>query len=490
MKVYFPDTNFFFECRKASDLPWHELENVPAQQVSDVRLLVPSAVVTEIERHKSKGNSRTAKRARDASALLRRALESPDRQVELRAANPRVILELPRVVRTDFSSFPNLDPAKADHQIAVEYAAFLKDEPTLTALSDDTLLILAMRSLGFNPVLIPKGWRLEPEKDERDDKIDKLQEELRAHKQTSPEVTIAFHSADWQDLTAFNAEITQFQPSSTDVEAIMAEVTARYPIEQDFRAEPPPKALDSILLASVLGDTWRAPKPEDIEAYRSNYNQWLEEVRDKLPEIATQLGEIRRQVEFEVVVSNAGFVNATDARLTLTGFDGIRLLNSLDEDELEKRGEVFTLPSPPQAPRGRYMDFFHGFGQQSGGFGLGFPSILDSSALRRIGPRDPNKFYFVGGAPDEPTNELELECKALPHQVEPYSLMFRAVMPEDKLGPQPRLRARLQASNLKKPIERYLPVSLTVTRTSFAVAFADLDRKLGGLIGRRRHPAQ
>jgi hypothetical protein len=28
MKIYYPDTNFFFECRKGSDLPWHELEGV------------------------------------------------------------------------------------------------------------------------------------------------------------------------------------------------------------------------------------------------------------------------------------------------------------------------------------------------------------------------------------------------------------------------------------------------------------------------------
>jgi rRNA-processing protein FCF1 len=76
MKVYFPDTNFFFDCRRAGDLPWHELEGVKGGQASDVRLIVPSAVVTEIERHKAKGNSRAAKRARDASALLRGALEA------------------------------------------------------------------------------------------------------------------------------------------------------------------------------------------------------------------------------------------------------------------------------------------------------------------------------------------------------------------------------------------------------------------------------
>jgi hypothetical protein len=166
MKVYFPDTNFFFECRQAADLLWHELERTKPDQAPDIRLIVPSTVIDEIERHKAKGNSRTAKRARKASALLRKALTSPGHITERRPASPRVSLELPRVLRIDFSRFPNLDPLRPDHRIAAEYAELLKIEPDLVLLTDDTLLTLAVRSLGFEPVLIPANWKLAPEMDE------------------------------------------------------------------------------------------------------------------------------------------------------------------------------------------------------------------------------------------------------------------------------------------------------------------------------------
>jgi PIN domain len=121
MKVYFPDTNFFFECRKASELPWHELDGTKSSQNADIRLIVPPTVITEIERHKAKGNSRTTRRARDASASFRKALGSNER-TELRSANPRVLLELPPIIRVDFSQFPNLDPDRPDHRMAAEYA--------------------------------------------------------------------------------------------------------------------------------------------------------------------------------------------------------------------------------------------------------------------------------------------------------------------------------------------------------------------------------
>ena len=113
MQLYFADTNFFLECRKASDLAWHELDGSQSGQGPEIRLIVPSTVITEIERHKQKGNSRTAKRAREASAVLREALTSSDHTTELRSANPRVMLSLPPVVKVDFFQFPNLASSAA-----------------------------------------------------------------------------------------------------------------------------------------------------------------------------------------------------------------------------------------------------------------------------------------------------------------------------------------------------------------------------------------
>jgi hypothetical protein len=43
---------------------------------------------------------------------------------------------------------------------------------------------------------------------------------------------------------------------------------------------------------------------------------------------------------------------------------------------------------------------------------------------------------------------------------DPYTLGFRAIIPNKGTGNQPRLRVRLQASILKKPIQLFIPFSI------------------------------
>jgi predicted ribonuclease YlaK len=151
-KTYFVDTNFFEECGVPHQLPWSDLVG----PVDHVHLIVPSTVIGEIDKHK-KGNGRTARRARDASALFRRALQArPDHTIEINPSNPRITLALPAVVRIDYEQYPHLDRARPDHQIAAEAASLAAAIPGGTLLSNDTNLVLAGRSIGLEPVLIPE----------------------------------------------------------------------------------------------------------------------------------------------------------------------------------------------------------------------------------------------------------------------------------------------------------------------------------------------
>lgn len=468
MRVFFPDTNFFFECRKASDLPWHELSNT--QPDEDIRLIVPSAVVTEIERHKTKGNSRTAKRARDASALLRKALESANHSIELRIEKPRITLELPAVVKVDVSVFPNLDPARADHQIAAEYAARLMDIPDLALLSDDTLLVLTARSLGFDPILIPESWKLAPEKDGRDDEIDKLRDELRIFRQTSPDVSVSVQNSHCDEIAAIKMEIEKFEPSEEDFDRALAAVQARFPMEHN--SQPAAASVAPLVQLIQIMRGWRLPTADEIETYKTqDYPRWLVSVRKKLPAIATLLTDISHEIPCMVLISNTGFVNATDVRLTITGFDGIMLRGDIDEHEEKERSETLSLPAPPQPPRARYMDYSSLF---AGDFGNALSSPFDHIP-DLIKPRDPNSFYYVENRSGWPSEQLEVACAALPHQIDPYRIGFRVVATKDEMGNAARLRVKVRASNLKRPIERFIPVSATVRPGNFLQA---LDQEI------------
>jgi hypothetical protein len=476
MTVYFPDTNFFLECRKASDLPWDELTSATHGTTPEIRLIVPSTVITEIERHKAKGNSRTAKRARETSAVLRKALNSPGHITDLRAANPRVILELPPVVKVDFSQLPDLDPTRPDHRIAAEYVEVLKAQPELAVLTDDTLLALAVRSLGFEPVLIPDSWKLAPEKDERDDQIDRLKDELRTYKQKSPDLAIAIIHAGG-DAAIIDATIDVFDPSDDEIQEALACAQKRFPMEEDFHSTPPNDASSIAGRLMTFGQIWQAPRADEIEDYKSErYPKWVASVRNKLTSLAARLNEISQEIPFFVRISNTGFANASDVRLTITAYDGILLLDSLSEKAKANREQALSLPMPPEPPCGKYASAFSPV----------FGALMSSNGLRDIiqppyslPPRDSNDFYYVGGAPRSPTEEIELTCEAFPHQSDPYNLSFRAVIPNTDLGTQPRLRIRLRASNQSKPIEKFVPVQTTFVRGDFPRRASDIARETG-----------
>ncbi len=461
MRVLFVDTNLFLEFRRASDLPWHELDNAAPGRGPEIRLIVPSTVINEIERHKTNGNSRKAKRARDTSTALRQALISPGHVTELRSANPRVVLELPPVVRLDFSQFPNLDPLRPDHRIAAEYAEVLKAEPALAVLSDDTLSILAVRSLGFEPILIPESWRLAPENDERDDEIRRLKEEIRTYKHASPQLSITIVGSDQVAAKIINATVPLFEMSRNDVEQAVAEIRARFPMETKFQVDPPNGA--QMARGSYL-ERWVAPLSDKIEAYKANaYPKWIRAVEKALPALASRLNALSCQVQFAVLVSNSGFANAADVRLTITAYDGITLLDSVSEWEMERRINLMRLPAPPEAPRGRFVSIVPTFGAIER---LDIGSLVGN--YTGLPPaRDPNGFFYVDSRPQHPVNELELTCAAFPHQGEPRNLGFRIVIPDSDIGEKPRLRVRLQASNVPKPVEEYLAINAKFERGDF-----------------------
>ena len=459
MKDLFPDTNSFLEFRKAVDLPWHELDNAAPGQGRDIRLIIPSTVITEIERHKTKGNSRTAKRARDVSATLRKALVSHGHVTELRASGPRIVLELPPVVNIDFSQFPNLDPTRPDHRIAAEYAEVLKQRPGLIVVTDDTLLTLAVRSLGFEPILIPESWRLEPEKDERDDEIDRLRDENKSLKQSRPRISITAFHLDDNPINSLVAKTEVFDPSEQEVEQAMTLIQRRFPIATDFGSSPP-------VSRGYFGEAWRAPKAGEIDDYKNRgYPRWRDSVRKALPILAERLNALSHEVPFSIRLSNDGFVNATDLRLTITGFDGIMVQDALSDRDKTEREKSLLLPSAPAPPRGGYISVVPAYAQI---VPPDMPSIVrDYMRPLAAPPRDPNGFYFVDGRPKTPVAEIEMTCEAFPHQSDPYELAFRAVILREEVGQQPRLRIRARARNLPKPIEKYVSVAIEVERGDF-----------------------
>jgi hypothetical protein len=186
--------------------------------------------------------------------------------------------------------------------------------------------------------------------------------------------------------------------------------------------------------------------------------------REALPRLAMRFNEISSEIPFAVSISNAGFVNASNVRLIITSYDGVTLLDGLKEEEAARNAKL-RLISPPPPPRGGYVTT-----------GMATPFRPPHGIFPIFGPpdRNPTRFYFASPRPMAPVEKLELTCETFPHQGDPYMLGFRAVLLGDPLGNQPRLRVRLEASNLKQPIEIFMPVSATFERGDFSQLVREL----------------
>jgi hypothetical protein len=384
------------------------------------------------------------------------ALESANHQTAVESSNQKVILCLPPLVKLDFGLFPDLDPAKPDHQIVVEYAALIQAEPRLKVLTDDTLLAWTLKSVGFDHQLIPASWKLQPEKDERDDKIDSLQAELKSYKNNTPVLALRTLDREGAEASAFVEVITVFDRSSAEINEAANYVRQRSPMITAFGR---PRGTSSIPWL----EPWQPPSESDVREYiHVKYPTWSDSLPDELSKLVPKLNEITHEITFTAEITNSGFVNATGVRLTLSSFDGFTLLPELDETSRKDRAASIAISEAPSPPQGRSITDM-----------VNFASLRFSDELPRpadyLRPRDidPNSFYYSSSRPRKASSELELNCPAFPHKGDPYPLAFRLVVPDAEPSRKSRLKIRLEASNLREPLERYIGISVTFKRMDF-----------------------
>lgn len=181
------DTNLLIEFIALDRLPWKTL--APAAEL--VRVIVPTKVGEEMDRHKSK-SGRLRRRAIEFSQLARRMEDSADGIVVLREAEPRVTVEfgpLFRKSQLDADRFELEDP---DNRIVAEVFAISQQIPNIILLADDSKPIRLARQAGIKYVRPLMEWRRQEVPDERDVEIEELKREIGA----APVLTLGFSEAE------------------------------------------------------------------------------------------------------------------------------------------------------------------------------------------------------------------------------------------------------------------------------------------------------
>jgi rRNA-processing protein FCF1 len=480
--IYFPDTNFFLEFRKANELPWKELL---ADCPDTIELLIPSAVVTELDNHKRKGDGRKQRRAREVSAEIRKADLDPTGRHAVREKNPRILQGSPPVLTIDYSQWPVLDRTNPDHQIVAQVATYIADVGPACILTDDTNLAQIARAVRVPVLYLPESWELPSEPDAQAKKISKLEAEVQQLKNARPEVDIQFLNSEQDSfVTDLSVPLKDYGRTEGVVDRVVAKIEAMYPMETKFpqtqeESKPSSKFTGGpIDLASLkgFGMPWIPASETDIKEYQeTDYPRWLSQVRERAKQLAIKRSVEARTYAFTYAISNNGLVNAEMVQLHAQAFDGMLLSRGPDDDE-DDGDEDVPLPRPPTPPKGRVgivgsyaLDRVQRmFGSQVHASPLGLDrSLVPPSPV----PRNPNAFYYQDRTHIGHHEELRLTCEALPHQVDPYTFTQQFFVPLGKAVATSRIKIQLHARNLLRPVEKY--VSLKIEESS-----ADLEAEI------------
>ncbi|MGV8941496.1 MAG: hypothetical protein ACOH1P_08155 [Lysobacter sp.] len=443
--IYAPDTNFFIQCKDPDEIDWSLVS-----EADTVVLVVLNEVHREIDRLKSGGNARRAKRARAISSQLRGLVVSGKGETEMRGSGPAVFLRLaPRL--DPARERPNgFDPTSADERIAEEAKAcsdsFFNGE--LALLSHDGMPLRAAHLLGMQICAVPDEWLLPPEPSDQDRTIQKLNERVAALERQAPSIELRLED---DSQTSIAGEMIFYPPISGDfVARVMDALTAAFPIQRPSTG----KATSSI--ENIIRGFDPVPTEADLRAHEAKYQEWVEKVEDfigRLPRIHSLMADA---VEAILVMSNNGSTPAEHLVIDAFSMGQIRLQEPVDdEDEIE-------IPEIPQPPKLRRINMFASMSD----FGAG-PLVRDPLRGMRFPTnriaRDRHEFYWDFDKPRRNSEHCRGECEDFRHGLKDERIHLLLKWDEPKEGAiAGALRVVVSARNMPLSIEKIIPVRLDV----------------------------
>ena len=169
----FADSNLFLHYKPLHEIDWSKLGDF-----DEIEVVVCPTVQREIDALKDRREGRRSDRARKAaSTLLEIAQHGPKK---CRTASPRVMLNLYGTSQPKQDLANQLDYSQNDDRIIGHLAQFKEENPSADArlMTRDSGPVLRAITLCLPYAIIPDDWRLAPEPDARDRKIEELTRQL------------------------------------------------------------------------------------------------------------------------------------------------------------------------------------------------------------------------------------------------------------------------------------------------------------------------
>ncbi len=502
----FVDTNLFIQCRSLEDLDWS-----PWRAFEEVRLIVSTPVLREIDGLKKTRGGRVQRRAREASAMFRK-MHGRNSKID-RAGPPRIALAVELQLKPAQDLEGDLDYSERDDQLIGTIHAFAGSDQSkdVRLLTHDAILLHKARGLGLTVHEIPDEWLRPAETTETERKVAALVAENSRLKAAEPCVSVRCEgSAGTAIEPCYEATYTRYAPlTEAEVESLMQRLMTCFPLATDFAPLPP--------LRPIMGATQTPPFPipapdEEIRKYREeDYPRWLARCQRALRSHHRTLQAAMPLPRFAFLAGNSGARPAEDVLVTIEAHGGgFRIMpppsddtneDREGEDEASDDPEPGTLPPPPVAPRGhwaRYLGDVARIGagtrrmanllQDLVGRENAYASPLRESLMKSLAPpllagdlpwqRDPNAFYYKSGRPSEPQTSFALECTQWRHGDKEEPFIGEIRVPTDEEAVKGLLVCRIEAANLSKPVSCRVPVRIAIMHVSAFASARDMVEAL------------
>ncbi len=223
-------------------------------------------------------------------------------------------------------------------------------------LTHDTNLLLTAKLCGLPFVVIPDSWLLEPSPNHRDKKITELELRLQHLEKSYPQIDMSIYDADREQVNSLAIQAIRYEiPTEAELEELMIEVQARYPMVTAFDRSKPTENPYRLLpfVTGLIEYSYLIPSDSEIKEYQEiKYPEWLKKVKDLIVSIPTRLEQMSHQFGVSFVVTNSGSVPAENIIVEFEAAGGL-LIGMPSEDEQMSDNFLSQFPAPPSAPKGR-----------------------------------------------------------------------------------------------------------------------------------------
>jgi rRNA-processing protein FCF1 len=429
MLIVVPDTNLFLQCRPIDELTWLEL--FPGFE--EISIVIPRAVISELDRLKNDGNTRRAKRSRASIARFGQILDAVGQTVVVKQRLPHLIMKFAPRVRLIPEQFPDLDLGDADDRLIAEAQTLALEHSDVVIMTGDVGLELSARQMGLRVQRLPDNWRLPPESDPTERELLRLKQAA----QKDPNLEVSFFDQFGTKASGmFEHSLLRPTPFDSSTRSrIIKEIKANNPLSPIVSQLSSPKTpLRTLNLLGVTSD--------HAERYADKYRSWVDELSKWVDELPEFIHLRSRAFGLKLHIQNSGSGPAEELRLDLQLSSGFSFAkrNILDFK--------ITPPRPPEVPSSPF-DFAGS---------LSAIPRLDRQLAKLHEKRDPFEFHYRI-APEEGscTPAISLTCDSLHPGCSTAALVAITVEENVSSG---AISLSLSARNLKAPLSIKLPLRI------------------------------